>query len=82
MNGDGRIKENNNQVLFGDLTTYLFCLVISIWAHTVRPVVDAWLKTVFTMTKFGFAIPISLLVMIGFFKAAMNRFKVKTMAFR
>ena len=45
--------------------------------YPARPVAVAWLKTVFTMSKYGFAIPIILLMLIGLIKAAMNRFEVQ-----
>lgn len=53
------------------------CLMIMIVVYPVRPVAVAWLKTIFTMNKYGFAILIILLVLIGLIKAAMNRFEVQ-----
>ena len=53
------------------------CLVSMIVAYPARPVAVAWLKTIFTMIKYGFAIPIILLIVIGLYKAARNRFKIQ-----
>jgi len=53
------------------------CIVSMIVVYPARPVAVAWLKTIFTMIKYGFAIPIILLLLIGLIKAAMNRFKIQ-----
>jgi hypothetical protein len=45
--------------------------------YPARPVVVAWLKTIFTMSKYGFMISIILVVLIGLVAAAMNRFRVQ-----
>jgi FtsH-binding integral membrane protein len=53
------------------------CLVSLIVMYSDRPVAIAWLKTIFTMSKYSFGIPILLMILIGFVKAAMNKFKVQ-----
>ena len=56
------------------------CLVSMIVVYPARPVVVAWLKTIFTMSKYGFMIAIILVVLVGLVAAAMNRFKVQEAA--
>lgn len=53
------------------------CLVSMIAVYPDQPVIVARLKTIFTMSKYGFMISIILIVLIGLFAAAMNRFKVQ-----
>ena len=53
------------------------CLVSMILIYPARPVVLAWLKTLFTLSKYGFMILIILVVLIGLVAAAMNGFKVR-----
>jgi hypothetical protein len=53
------------------------CLVSIIVVYPARPVTIAWLKTIFTLSKYGIAILIVLLMLIGLIKAAMNRFKIQ-----
>jgi len=53
------------------------CLVSMIVVYPAQPVVVAWLKTIFTMSKYGFMISIILVVLIGLVTAAMNRFRVQ-----
>lgn len=52
-------------------------LVSMIVIYPARPGAIAWLKTIFTMSKYGFMISIILVVLMGLVAAAMNGFKVK-----
>jgi hypothetical protein len=56
------------------------CIVSMIVVYPARPAVVAWLKTIFTMSKYGFMISIILVVLVGLVAAAMNRFKVQEAA--
>jgi hypothetical protein len=53
------------------------CIISMVVVYPARPVIIAWLKMIFTMSKYGFAIPILLLFATGLIKAAMNKFKVQ-----
>jgi hypothetical protein len=53
------------------------CIVSMIVVYPAQPVALAWLKTIFTMIKYGFMIPIIFLIVIGLFIAARNRFKIQ-----
>jgi hypothetical protein len=53
------------------------CLISMMVVYPARPVVVAWLKTIFTTNKYGFAILIILLILTGLVKAAINGFKVQ-----
>ena len=46
-------------------------------AYPSRPAWVAWLKTIFTLSKYGFGIVIILFLLIGLALAARNRFKVQ-----
>lgn len=56
------------------------CIVSMIVVYPARSAVVAWLKTIFTMSKYGFMISIILVVLVGLVAAAMNRFKVQEAA--
>jgi hypothetical protein len=56
------------------------CLAIIIAVYPAQPVAVAWMKTISTMSKYGFMLSIILVVLIGLFAAAMNRFKVQEAA--
>ncbi len=53
------------------------CLVSMIAVHPARPAALAWLKMLFTMTKYGFVLLIGLAVVIGLGAAAMKGFRVQ-----
>lgn len=53
------------------------CLVSLIVVYPALPVAIAWLKTVFTISKYVSGIPLIVMMLIGFIKAAMNRFKIQ-----
>jgi len=53
------------------------CLVSMLVVYPAQPMVVAWLKAIFTITKYGFMILIILVVLIGFVAAAINRFRVQ-----
>ena len=46
-------------------------------AYPSRPAWIAWLKTIFTLSKYGFGVVIILLLLVGLFLAARNRFMVQ-----
>ena len=52
-------------------------LVALIAAYPSRPVWLAWLKNIFTLSKYGFGIVIILLLLIGMVLAGKNRFRVQ-----
>jgi hypothetical protein len=53
------------------------CLVSMLVVYPARFVAVAWLKTIFTMIKYSFAIPIILVMLVGLIKAGMNGFKIQ-----
>ena len=68
-----------NLVALGSVFDLLenICLVGMIVVYPAQPAVVAWLKTIFTMSKYGYAIPLILVVLIGLVAAARNRFRVQ-----
>jgi hypothetical protein len=54
-----------------------FSLAALIVAYPARPAWVAWLKTIFTMSKYGFGIVIILFLLIGLVIAGRNRFRVQ-----
>ena len=54
-----------------------FSQAVLIVAYPSRPVWVAWLKTISTLSKYGFMIVIVLFLLIGLVLAARNRFKVQ-----
>jgi hypothetical protein len=68
-----------NLVALGSVFDLLenICLISMIVVYPARPVIAGWLKTIFTMSKYGFAIPIILIILIGLIKAVANRFEVQ-----
>jgi len=77
--GSGSKLQKLNLLALGTVFDLLenICLVSMIVIYPAQPELVAWLKTIFTMSKYGFAIPIVLLILIGLIKAAMNRFQVQ-----
>jgi hypothetical protein len=53
-----------------------FSQVVLILAYPSRPAWAAWLKTIFTLSKYGFGIAIILCLLIGLVLAGRNRFRV------
>ena len=78
----GSILQRLNLFALGSVFDLLenICLVSMIVVYPARPAVVAWLKTIFTMSKYGFMIAIILVVLVGLVAAAMNRFKVQEAA--
>jgi len=56
------------------------CLAIIIAVYPAQPVAVAWMKTISTMSKYGFMILIILVVLISLVAAARNRFKAQEAA--
>jgi hypothetical protein len=54
-----------------------FCIAIIILAYPVRPMVIAWMKIVFTLSKYGFGVLIILLILAGLVITAKNRFRIQ-----
>jgi hypothetical protein len=54
-----------------------FSLAALIVVYPSRPAWIAWLKTIFTLSKYGFGIVIILLMLIGLVLVAKNRFKIQ-----
>ena len=52
------------------------CLILIIAFYPIQPVVVAWLKTIFTIIKYGFELLDIPVILVGFIKAALNKFKV------
>jgi hypothetical protein len=52
-------------------------IVIMIVIYPAQLVSLAWLKTLSTMIKYCFAFPIVMVILLGLYKAARNRFKVQ-----
>jgi hypothetical protein len=75
---DSKMRRSN-LVALGSIFDLLenFCIATIIMVYPSRPVVVAWLKTIFTMSKYGFGAMIILLILIGLIKAAMNRFAIQ-----
>jgi hypothetical protein len=59
-----------------------FALAALIVVNPSRPAWIAWLKTTFTLSKYGFGIVIILLILVLLFKAGMNRFRVQFVTMR
>ena len=54
-----------------------FSQAVLIVVYPARPAWVAWLKTIFTLSKYGFGIVIILFLLAGLALAARNRFKVQ-----
>jgi hypothetical protein len=54
-----------------------FALAVLIVAYPSRPAWIAWLKSIFTLSKYGFGMVIILLILILLVKVGINRFKVQ-----
>ena len=77
--GPGSKLRRLNLVALGSIFDLLenICLVSMIVVYPAQPRVVAWLKTIFTMSKYSYAIPLILIVLIGFVAAAMNKFRAQ-----
>lgn len=54
------------------------CIIYLIAAYPVKPVAAAWLKTISTMCKYGFAVLILLLILVGLIKATINKLSARS----
>ncbi len=75
---DSKIKRLN-LVALGSVFDLLenICLAILIVIYPTSVVAIAWLKTLFTISKYAYGIPMIVTLLIGLIHAAMNRFKVQ-----
>ena len=53
------------------------CTVLLVLIFPTQLIVLAWLKTIFTMIKYGFGLPIFVVLIFALLKASINRFRVQ-----
>jgi len=76
----GSVMHRYNIVPLGAWLFDLFknlCIVGMLSVYPSRPATLAWVSTIFTMVKWLFLIPTALLLLYGYVKAWMNRFKIR-----
>jgi hypothetical protein len=76
---DNKIHLVNLVPLFGGLFDVLenIWILILLLIYPTKSIMIGWLSTVFTTGKYILGLPIIIVIFIGFFKAAANRFKLK-----
>ena len=74
------VMHRYNVVPFGAWLFDLFenlCIVTMLSVYPSTPAALAWIATIFTMVKWLFVVPTAILLLYGFVRAALNRFKTQ-----